>query len=72
MGLSLARYSSHHFRTVDAWDFPGGPVVKNLPSNTEDTGSIPGWETMIPHAVGQLSPCTSTMEPGALEPVGHN
>ena len=23
-------------------DFPGGPVVKNLPSNARDTGSIPG------------------------------
>ena len=23
-------------------DFPGGPVVKNPPANTEDTGSIPG------------------------------
>ena len=23
-------------------DFPGGPVVKNLPVNTGDTGSIPG------------------------------
>ena len=23
-------------------DFPGGAVVKNLPANTGDTGSIPG------------------------------
>ena len=23
-------------------DFPGGPVVKNSPANSEDTGSIPG------------------------------
>ena len=23
-------------------DFPGGPVVKNLPANSEDMGSIPG------------------------------
>ena len=23
--------------------FPGGPVVKNLPTNVGDTGSIPGW-----------------------------
>ena len=23
-------------------DFPGGPVVKNLPANVGDTGSIPG------------------------------
>ena len=25
-----------------AWDFPGGPVVKNLPGNVGDMGSIPG------------------------------
>ena len=23
-------------------DFPGGSVVKNLPTNAQDTGSIPG------------------------------
>ena len=23
-------------------DFPGGPVVKNMPANAGDTGSIPG------------------------------
>ena len=47
-------------------------MVKNPPSNTEDTGSIPGWGTKIPHAVGQLSSCASTMKPGALEPIRHN
>ena len=26
-------------------DFPGGPVVKNLPSNAGDMGSIPGQGT---------------------------
>jgi len=26
----------------DDRDFPGGPVVKNSPSNAEDTGLIPG------------------------------
>ena len=26
----------------NAWDFPGGPVVKNPPANAGDTGSIPG------------------------------
>ena len=24
-------------------DFPGGPVVTNMPANAGDTGSIPGW-----------------------------
>ena len=36
-------------------DFPDGSVVKNPPSNAKDLGSIPGWGTKIPHAVGQLS-----------------
>ena len=26
----------------ETWDFPGGAVVKNLPANAGDTGSIPG------------------------------
>ena len=46
-----------------ARDFPGGPVVKNLPSNAGDTGSIPGRGTKIPHAAGQLSPHAATTEP---------
>ena len=37
-------------------NFPGGPVVKNPPSNAGDAGSIPGQGTKIPHAVGQLRP----------------
>ena len=39
-------------------DFAGGPVVKNLPSNAGDVGSISGLGTKIPHAAGQLSPST--------------
>ena len=35
-------------------DFPGGPLVKNLPCNTGDMGSIPGGGTKIPQASGQL------------------
>ena len=34
-------------------DFLGGPVLKNLPCNAGDLGSIPGWETKIPHAMEQ-------------------
>ena len=40
-------------------DFPGGPVVKSLPSNARDAGSIPGWGTKVPHAAEQLSPRTA-------------
>ena len=52
-------------------DFPGSPVVKNLPSNTGDSGSIPGRGTKIPHAAGQLRPRATTTESecsGALAP----
>ena len=41
---------------IEVLDFPSGPVVKSLPANTEDTSSIPGWGTKIPHAAGQLNP----------------
>ena len=37
-------------------DFPGGPVVKNPPSNAGDVGSILGQGTKIPHALEQLRP----------------
>ena len=43
-------------------DFPGGPVVKYLPSNAGDMGLIPGWGTKILHAVGQLNLCATTRE----------
>ena len=34
-------------------DFPGGPVVKNPPSNAEDASLSPGLGTKIPQALGQ-------------------
>ena len=62
------------------WDFLGGPVVKNLPTNAGDAGLIPGRGTKIPHAAGQLSPCATTTElarlnerarmPQTMEPTG--
>ena len=33
-------------------DFPGGPVVKTLPSSASGEDSIPGWGVKIPHALG--------------------
>ena len=41
-------------------------MVKNLPYNAGDTGSIPGQGTKIPYAVGQLSPCATTTELACL------
>ena len=43
--------------------FPGGTVVKTLPSNAGDMGSIPGWGTKLAcpkslHAT-MKSPCAS-------------
>ena len=43
-------------------DFPGGPVVKNPCCNAGDAGLIPGRETKVPHAAGQLNPCATTRE----------
>ena len=37
-------------------DFPGGPVVQNLPCNAGNVGSISGWGTKIPHTVGATKP----------------
>ena len=37
-------------------DFPGGLVVKNLPSNAGDMGLISGWRARTPLTPGQLSP----------------
>ena len=46
---------SPHIRAIQELiptDFPGDPVVKNLPSSVGDVGSVPGWGTKIPHAAG--------------------
>ena len=36
-------------------DFPGAPVVKNLPCHAGDVGLILGQETKVPHAMEQPS-----------------
>ena len=41
-------------------------MVKNLPANTGDVGSIPGWGTKIPHAARQLNPRATTTELACL------
>ena len=38
-------------------------MVRNLPANAGDMGSLPWFRTELPHALGQLiSPCASTTE----------
>ena len=56
------------------WDFPGGAVVKNLPANAGDTGSIPGpgrshmpWSNEA-RAPQLLSLCSRVHEPQLLSP----
>ena len=41
---------------------PGGPVVKNLPSNAGDVGLILGWGIKILYVSEQLSLCIATRE----------
>ena len=52
-------------------DLSGGPVVNNPSSNAGDAGSIPGWGTKIPHAMGQLSLCATTVEFACLSETAH-
>ena len=44
----------------------GGPLVETPPCNAGEEGLIPSQGTKIPHALGQLSPCTPT------EPTHHS
>ena len=46
----------------NAWDFPGGPMVQNLPCNARDASSNPGWGTKIPHAATTGPMCSKAME----------
>ena len=46
-------------------DFPGGPVVKDPPSNAGDAGLIPSLGTKIPHGAGNWA-----YEPQILSPHG--
>ena len=42
-------------------------MVKNLPCNAGDVGSIPGWGTKIPRATEQLN-----LQAVTTEPMSHN
>ena len=44
--------SRYVFQDKCFWDFPGGPVVKTSPSNSELPGLIPGQGPNLPHAPG--------------------
>ena len=52
----------YFIQKIETGDFPGGPVVKNLPSNAEDACSVPGQGIKIPHTMGQIHPHAATKE----------
>ena len=76
---AMSGYKSTHWHLLawkyqrkSSWYFLGSSVVMNLPSNAGDIGSIPGWGTNIPHAMGQLAHVLQLLSPCALEPTCHN
>ena len=46
-------------------------MVRNLPSNSGDAGSIPGQGTKVPHATGQISQCAKLEKPSCLHCRAH-
>ena len=57
VSLPLSRQENPRKHTVGT-----SLMVKNLHCKAEDMGFIFGWETNIPHAMGQLSLCAATRE----------
>ena len=55
-------YIWHPSKISSIQGLPGGPVVKNLPSDAEDMGSTLGLGTKIPGASEDLSPCITARE----------
>ena len=55
----------------DIQDFPGGPVVKSLPSSAGDAGLIPGRGTKILH-VAAIKPMHSNYWVHTLWSLCHN
>ena len=56
-------------------DIPGGPVVKNLPANAGDMGSIPGGEDPTCHRATKPTPQVQslcTLEPALCNKRSHH
>ena len=49
------------YKWISSLDFPGGPLIENLPANAGSMGSDP-WSGRIPCAVRQISPSTAIAE----------
>ena len=52
-----------NYSEYGGWNFPDGPVVKNLSCNAEDVSLISGRGTKTLHVVEQLSQCATLTEP---------
>ena len=65
-GMMLCLYQKNRI-----WDFPGGPMIKNLPSNVGHSGLTPSWGINIPYAMRQLNPHLNERKlmPGYENPV---
>ena len=62
-------------KPISSWDLPGGPVVKNLPANARDAGSIPGpGRSHMPQLLSSSSrPCKlQLLKPEHLQPMLSN
>ena len=56
MGFSRQEYwSGVPLPSPRCWDFPGGPVVKNLLANAGDQGLIPGGEDPMSWEQGEAT-----------------
>ena len=52
-----------HECLIEKQGLPWWSSVRNPPCNAGDIGLVPGWGAMIPHAMRQLSPHATTIEP---------
>ena len=55
--------TSKLIRNKQSGDFPGGPVVKNLPSSAGHVSLIPGQGTRVPHTMEHVNLCAATRQP---------
>ena len=59
---AVLKSEENWFKSDSLRNFPGGPVVKNLPSNARDVGLILSWGIKILYVSEWLSPCIATRE----------
>ena len=69
--FSTILQGTHGYQEGHLRDFLGGSVVKNLPANADDKGSVPGpGRPLMPQR--SEARCTTTTAACSLEPVLHN